>query len=103
MADFQLPVDSTFASFTQQFDLEGETFTFEFRWSERDGAWYLSVRDDDDAYVFAGEKILASWQLGKSQSTILGTLLTMDEERSGVPPTRYELGNRVKLYYRESA
>jgi hypothetical protein len=103
MATFELPLDTEFEAYALQFDLEGESFDFDIHWSRRDGAWYLTVSDDDGVVLIESDKILASWELGRDQSTILGSLITLDEEESGVPPGRYELGARVKLFYQESS
>ena len=44
-------------------DIEGNTFTLQFRWSERESSWHFDVIDSSDVYVAAGVKVVADYPM----------------------------------------
>lgn len=86
--------------------LEGKLLTFEFRWNERSGAWFLSLFDDTGAPIVSGRRVvLGADLLGRSSDARLppGTLLAYDTSGANLDAGRADLGGRVQILYVESA
>jgi hypothetical protein len=85
--------------------LEGKLLTFELRWNERSGAWFLSLFDDTGAAIFSGRRVvLGADLLGRSSDSRLppGMLIAYDASGADLDAGRNDLGSRVQLLYIES-
>lgn len=105
MATLLLPVrhDVPYSDF--EVELEGRSYTFETRWNERAGAWFLTVKDTAGVVLVAGRKmVLGAGLLGRSPDARLppGGLLLVDTSGTEIDPGRDDLGERVVLAYYES-
>lgn len=49
--------------FTQQSDLDGVTYSFRFRWSERAACWHLDLRTLDDEPVLLSARLITAFPL----------------------------------------
>jgi hypothetical protein len=86
--------------------LEGKLLTFEFRWNERSGAWFLSLFDDTGAPIFSGRRVvLGADLLGRSADSRLppGMLIAYDTSGANLEAGRNDLGGRVKILYVEAS
>lgn len=85
--------------------LEGRLFTFELRWNERSGAWFLSLFEANGAPIFSGRRVVIGTNLlGRSADARLprGTLLAYDTSDANRDAGREDLGGRVQILYWES-
>lgn len=105
MAAREIVLDATDPHFTVQAQLDGSSYTFEFEWLDAVGAWFLSLLGPKGDAVLSGLKVVLDWPLTgrhRTRDVPAGTLLFM-AETGAAGPGRYELGERVKLYYLDAA
>jgi hypothetical protein len=57
MAIYEIPTEPTGPAWTQETQLEGQTYVLEFRWNTRDSSWYLSLYDVDGSVLVAGLRL----------------------------------------------
>ncbi len=91
--------------FSEQVELEGRTYTFELRWNDRDGSWYLSVQDANENALASGVKVVVGKPLlvrFASDDMPPGLLIADDTSGGNTDPGFDDLGRRVTLHYFES-
>lgn len=102
-----VPAGSAF--WRQRVSLDGREYTLEGDWNQRDGKWYLSVRDpSDDSLIHGPRKIVANWNLLRTCVDVRrppGVLLAQDMSGAGLDPGFDDLGQnlRVELTYTPEA
>ena len=102
-----LPNDQTgllFYSFAIQ--LEGQPYTFTFRWNERASAWFMAILDNAGNPLLCGRKVVIGWPLlARFVIPALppGELMAIDTTGEGVEAGVGDLGGRVLLYYVDTA
>lgn len=69
-----IPFNSTLDSFSQQIDLDGQTYVFTFSWNNRESAWYLGLTTLEEEQITDGIKL------------VLGMELLKRTARPGIPP-----------------
>lgn len=75
----------------------------EFRWNERDNAWYMSMYDLEDDPIFEGEKVALGALIGARKRYDPrwpgGCFLADDTSGANVEAGLDDLGARVQLRY----
>lgn len=87
---------------TQQSDLDGVTYSFRFRWSERSETWHLDLRTLDDEPVALSVALVTAWPLLSHVVSPLrppGELVLLDLVGPGEPPMLEGFGDRWALFY----
>jgi hypothetical protein len=86
-------------------ELEGVTYSFEFLWDDRDGAWYMQIGDGEENPLTGMLRVV----LGKSFTSQYvnpalppGAFFAKDTSNSNVDPGLEDLGSRVQIWYAES-
>jgi hypothetical protein len=93
------------AHFDLQAQLDGVTYTLEFRWNVRLGAWFMNVLDaEGESPCLVGVRLVADWPLAQNivDRSPPGYFLALDTgaaEGSGEDPGFDDLGSRVQLWY----
>lgn len=90
--------------FDLQAELDGTTYTLEFRWNVRMGAWFMNVLDaEGDAAHLVGARCVADYALpARTSRTPPGLFVFVDTgaaEGEGEDPGFDDLGSRVQLWY----
>jgi len=89
--------------YNERVRLEERDFIFRFDWAGREERFYLSIYDQDQSPLLLGVKVVANWTLTTrhlfNAGLPQGTLVAVDLERGGTPPTLADFGSRVRLYY----
>jgi hypothetical protein len=67
----------------QRTDLEGKEYVLRFDYSEREGVWYLEIRDSTDVVLAAGIKMVCNWPL------------TYRLPSPDLPPGEFLIGSKV--------
>lgn len=102
----QLPVTADSPRYQFTTSLENTTFTFVFKWNERDGAWYMSLLDGDGVPILTGRRIVINFPLLArvvDARRPAGELIAIDTTNSKTEPGRDDFGKRVLLLYYEAA
>ena len=101
-----IPVFADEPLFEERVRLEDRDYILRFDWNNREEAFYLGIKDQDEESLVAGIKIVANWDLLaalKSDDRLpQGVLIALDLVSGGVGPTLADFGSRVNLYYYES-
>lgn len=103
----QIPTfDSPF--YTQVIDLDGVDYLFDFRYNQRENAWYFSIALVDETPLVSGIKIVVNvGLLQRFPSPLLppGLLIALSNTTDQSPPGIGELGttSRVTLLYFDKA
>jgi hypothetical protein len=90
---------------TQQSDLDGVTYAFRFRWSERSLVWHMDLRTLDNEPVLLSAALVTAWPLlQRTVSPIRppGELVLLDLVGAAEPPTLEGFGDRWVLFYAEA-
>lgn len=90
---------------TQQSDLDGVTYAFRFRWSERTLTWHMDLRTLDDEPVLLSAALVTAWPLLKNLVSPLrppGELVLLDLVGPAEPATLEGFGDRWVLFYAEA-
>jgi hypothetical protein len=98
--------DGTTSFFDVQATLDGATYTLEFRWNVRLGAWFLAILDETGSTpIQTGIRLVANWRLGSANVALQppGSLFAHDTSGQGLDPGFEDLGTRVQLVYLTAA
>lgn len=92
---------------TQQSDLDGVTYTFRFRFSERDSCWHMDLRTLDDEPVALSVRLVTGFPLLRRVVSELrppGQLVMLDLVGGDADCTTLEdFGERFGLFYIEAS
>ncbi len=101
-----LPVFQDGARFQFACELETITYTFTFRWNERDSAWFMDMGDGAGTPIVTGIKVSLNLDLlAQTRATGLptGLLMAFDTSDTDTEAGFADLGLRVKIYYYTAA
>lgn len=91
--------------FEMRIELESVTYTLEFRWNDRDGAWYMSIGDAEGEIIAAGRKVVIDLPLFfrfVDPRLPPGQFFGVDTSGQKLDAGYEDLGERVQLIYFES-
>jgi hypothetical protein len=100
-----LPTRTDTPFYTFEIDLDLRTFTFEFRWNDRLGAWVMQIQDLAGTVLLAGRRVVLDTPLlARFRDPRLpdGELLVIDTTDEKREPGLDELGPDARckvLYY----
>jgi hypothetical protein len=93
--------------FRQRTALDGREYILDFRWSQREGRWYLDLSDSSGARLASSIKLVVHQPLLKRLRSIPGLppgeLLLLDSRPTPAAPGLEELGAVDSLIYVEAA
>lgn len=100
----RLPVTQEGARFQFFCELDGISYSFLFRWNDRDGAWYLEIGDGGGAALVSGIKVVIDiWLLkairGLSAGLPPGDFIAFDTANLDTDAGFEDLGRRVQILY----
>ena len=104
-----LPTVTDSPHYTFSIDLDAKTYVFNFRWNDRDAAWFFDVELLDGSRLATARKIVLNVPLLAALGDPRlppGALIALDLNDAGgvaTPPNIDELGARVRLYYLSAA
>lgn len=93
------------SNFTLRVTLDAVTYTLEFRWNVRLGAWFMSVLDADGNNTYAVNErlcvdyLIPRWRQDRSPPGFFVAVDTGSPSGGGQDPGFDDLGNRVQLWY----
>ena len=97
---FEIPLQGVMTHFSQQTELDGKTFTFEFEWIERDQFWMLHIGDDNGNPLACGIKLVTDWPLLRRDNGVFpGQLIALDSGETNRVPGLEDFGERVRLVW----
>jgi len=88
--------------FDVQSQLEGVTYTLNFRWDVRASAWFMKIYDEQGINLLVAEvKIVVSWVLAAYviDRQPPGAFVAVDTSGAHSDPTDSDFGKRVELHY----
>lgn len=97
-----IPLDSADPYFDLQIDLDGATYTIEFKWNGRAQSWFYGVMTEaGDAYLIAPQRLAVNYPLAPTLADRQppGLLWAVDTSGSGAECGRFDLGARVQVVY----
>lgn len=101
MALWRIPTQP-YPSTTQQSDLDGVSYNFRFRWSERGSCWHLDLRTLEDEPVVLSARLVTAFPLLRrvvNERRPPGELVVFDLTGRDEEPTLEEFGSRFVLFY----
>lgn len=99
---FRLPISQEGAQFSFSCELEGVSYTFRFRWNDRDGAWFMEIGDGSGNTIISGIKVLLGLyllNLASSSALPTGDFVAIDTTDQDVDAGFEDLGRRIQIYY----
>lgn len=106
MAIDRLPTSTTLPYYEFEVELDGVEFKLEFRFNDRDDAWYMSILDSEDTLLRAGLRVVNSWLLLRLWAEATrpdGEIASVNQGQVLAPPTLNQLGAEVVLTYLDAA
>lgn len=97
-----LPTRTDIARYDFDVELDGQTYTFDFEWNDRDAGWYMSISDSVGAPLLSGRRIVLNFPLisrYRDARLPAGTIEAIDTGSTDTEPGFADLGDRVKLLY----
>lgn len=95
--------ESSSAFFEQFTQLDGIEYLLRFKWSDREGCWYLGIYSQNGDPIAVGVRLVVSWPLlrrFRDPRTPPGILVCVDtSERGQDIIAATDLGSRVLLMY----
>lgn len=100
----EIPTRSDLDRYSLTVDLDDTEYRLLFAWNSRDSHWYLSVELADGTALVAGAAIVAdapilprwAWNANLPAD---GYLMAIDATGEAEEPTKYDLGDRIKLLW----
>ena len=105
MATLELPTNKALPAYKYVITLEGLAYEFKYQFNERMGKWFVSIGDPIGNPLIAPVPIVASWPLfDRFKNALLppGTVYAFDTSGALQDPGRFDLGDRVRMVYKES-
>lgn len=107
MATQVIPLDSTYDHFVFTVELDGTTYTCEFKFNARDNTWCFDFSDELENLIVGSIPTVIGWPLLRQyqykNNVPKGLLYFVDTSGFDVRPGRFDLGNRVIMVYEEAA
>lgn len=106
MAIDRLPTSTVLAFYEFEVELDGVEFRLEFRFNDRDDAWYLTILNTDDVVLRASLRIVLEWTLLRLWAEATrpdGEIVSVTQGKVSAPPTLNQLGGEVVLTYLDAA
>lgn len=97
-----LPVRQEGPHFRFFSELEGVSYSFEFRWNEREEAWFLTLGDGEGVPLVAGLRVVVDFDLlsyARGERVPSGYLFALDTQGEHIDPGFEDLGRRVQMHY----
>lgn len=101
-----LPIEQNSSHFRFRTELDGATYTFEFRWNDRWDAWLMSIGDAEGNPVASGVRVVINMPLVSHLSDPRlppGVLMAIDTTGQNLDAGYQDLGRRVPLMYTTAA
>lgn len=98
----QLPIRQEGPHFRFVTELDGVAFSFEFRWNDRESAWFMTIGDGEGTPIVAGVRVISSFPLltrFTDERLPAGFLYAIDSQARDADPDFEGLGRRVQLVY----
>ena len=99
----ELLTSTTFTFYTVDVDLDGVTFRLQFKFNDRDSAWYMSIFSTADVELRTGIKVVSDWTLLRLWQEIqlrpAGEMIATTQGDIARPALVDELGAEVVLTY----
>ena len=77
MPVLEIPTQPSIPHYTQQTELDGKTYTFEFEYIERGDIWLLHLGDQDWKPLVNGIRLTPEWPLLRRDPDVMGGELVM--------------------------
>lgn len=101
-----IPVEQGLAYYEFEVELDGVQFRLEFRYVDRDDAWYLSIYDVDGIPLRMGLRVVPQWpllQLWADENRPGGEMISLSQGGVTSTPTLDQLGSDAVLVYMDEA
>jgi hypothetical protein len=99
----EIPLQQNVPHFEERVQLDGEPYTLEFRWNEREGSWRFSIGTSEGDPIAVNLKVLPGGQaLGARVKDVRmppGLIAVVDTGGTDTPPGLHDLGARVQIVY----
>lgn len=104
MAYLECPTRNDLPAFSYTIPLDGTTFTLSYTFNDRMNKWFLELGDQFGVTIVSAVPIVSSWPLFdrfKGLAIPKGTLFAFDSSGQDLDPARFDLGARVRIFYKE--
>jgi hypothetical protein len=101
-----IPCRADLRWYDMQVVLDDVTYTLEFRWNTRDGAWFFDLLTEDDEPLLLSVKVVVNFPLCARLNDARrpsGYFIANDTMNLNHDPGEADLGDRVRLLYFTSA
>jgi len=103
MATINIPLTPSTPAFRFFNDLEGNSYEFYFRWTNRTELWVIDISDNQGNVIESGVPLVLEFPIlyqNRNPNKWPGTLIALAS--NSAIPNRFNLGTDIKLYYVEA-
>lgn len=105
MALLECPTRNDLPSYNYVISLDGTNYGLSFTYNSRMGKWLLELTDAFQNSIIAPVPVVAMWPLFDrfvGNAIPPGRLFCYDSSGQNLDPSRYDLGDRCRIYYDEA-
>ena len=106
MTVYECPTFVDLPAYTYSIQLDGTTYQLTYTYNDRMSRWMISIADNAGNVLVGEVPVIVNYPLFdryKVAGLPLGTLFAYDTLNTNADPTRYELGDRVRIYYQSAS
>ncbi len=104
MGIVRIPLQA-YPDYTQQCELDGQTYTFRIRWNQRAETWHFDLSTVDGVPIASGVKLVTGFPLFRKlvhPARPPGELCLLDLQMRDAEPNFDDFGTRFALMYQEA-
>jgi hypothetical protein len=106
MSFFECPTRVDLPAYEYSIQLDGITYILRFLYNDRMERWTISISNAAGVLLVGNVPVEVNYPLFdryKVDGLPAGTLFAYDTKNTNEDPTRYDLGDRVRLYYQSAS
>lgn len=95
-------MDSVDPHYVTTVQLEGTRYKFQMDWNEREGAWYMTLYQENGTRIVSGLRVVPDWPMLRKVADSAappGDVSFVDTSGEGRGPGRNDIGERVVATY----
>lgn len=106
MSLLEIPTRKDLPIYHYTVTLDGTTYQLRYTWNDRMSKWFVSVSDAGGTALIDNVPLVANWPIIDRFRVLgqpLGSLVVFDSSLQNLDPARFDLGDRVRMFYLEEA
>jgi len=103
-ATLEIPTRKDLPVYNYTVVLDGVNYLLRYTWNDRMSKWFINVSDAGGTILINNVPLIANWPIidrFRVSGQPPGSLLVFDTSLQNLDPARFDLGDRVRMFYLE--